>query len=437
MPPLARYYLAKELTAATRPPGHDRGRRREPVQHDRGDQGAQPGAHPAPSRSLDGPTRPPSDLVPPADAADLVDADDAVRRRRRPDPARCPPARSPRPIPPTSSPLAMFSLEGRRVPALYLIGWVGTVMGLAVILVSFMATGAGAGWLFLLGAVVLGARAGGSRPARRRSSGATGWTSPTAGRRRCSRSSWCSRSPWSVSSSSSRRSRRWGSMRARRSRPRSRCSSRRSRTSRVVRVLVVGPGSLSWAEMGVRRPERRRPRAPDRGALRAPGPGGDDHPGRGAGLVPRAVAEPAARVRRRRGLVFNLVSAAVLAPIGEELFFRGFATTAWARAFGAWPAIIRGAVFFAIAHVLALFDADFAIGAQRALFSSIALLPVGIALGLAVPVAAVALRGDRAARDVQRDPGRCCCSRSDRRSRGSSRPPRVCVAGRKRRSSRR
>ena len=51
------------------------------------------------------------------------------------------------------------------------------------------------------------------------------------------------------------------------------------------------------------------------------------------------------------------MSAAVLAPIGEELFFRGFATTAWARSLGpAWPAIVRGAVFFAVAHVLTQFD---------------------------------------------------------------------------------
>ena len=35
------------------------------------------------------------------------------------------------------------------------------------------------------------------------------------------------------------------------------------------------------------------------------------------------------------GLLLNLVSAAIIAPIGEELFFRGFATTAWARSLGA------------------------------------------------------------------------------------------------------
>ena len=81
------------------------------------------------------------------------------------------------------------------------------------------------------------------------------------------------------------------------------------------------------------------------------------------------------------GMVANLVTAAILAPIGEELFFRGFATTAWARAYGAGSAIIRGALFFAIAHVVTLFDATFEVGAQRALFSFLALLPVALALG--------------------------------------------------------
>jgi membrane protease YdiL (CAAX protease family) len=82
------------------------------------------------------------------------------------------------------------------------------------------------------------------------------------------------------------------------------------------------------------------------------------------------------------GILLNLLSAAVLAPVGEELFFRGFATTAWARQLGrAWPAIIRGAVFFAFAHVLTQFDSSFATGAQRAVFSFLGLLPVAVALG--------------------------------------------------------
>jgi membrane protease YdiL (CAAX protease family) len=81
------------------------------------------------------------------------------------------------------------------------------------------------------------------------------------------------------------------------------------------------------------------------------------------------------------GIIANLLSAAILAPIGEELFFRGFATTAWARAAGPTAAIVRGAAFFALAHVVTLVDASFGVGAQRAVFSFLALMPVGLALG--------------------------------------------------------
>jgi membrane protease YdiL (CAAX protease family) len=81
------------------------------------------------------------------------------------------------------------------------------------------------------------------------------------------------------------------------------------------------------------------------------------------------------------GIIANLLSAALLAPVGEEIFFRGFATTAWARSSGARTAILRGALFFAFAHVVTLVDASFAEGAQRALYSFVALLPVSIVLG--------------------------------------------------------
>ena len=60
------------------------------------------------------------------------------------------------PLAPDAPRLATLSLEGRAVPALYLVGWVGSVMGLAVVLVSVLASsGAAAAWLFLAGDIVL------------------------------------------------------------------------------------------------------------------------------------------------------------------------------------------------------------------------------------------------------------------------------------------
>jgi membrane protease YdiL (CAAX protease family) len=150
----------------------------------------------------------------------------------------------------------------------------------------------------------------------------------------------------------------------------------------VVRLLVVGPGALSWAEMGLRVPAGRAVVDLSVGALLA---------------VPVLVLtlllsgllstflqpapSPLPSTVDVWGLVANLISAMIIAPLSEELFFRGFATTAWAKALGPRAAIVRGALFFAFAHVVAQLDPSFAEGAQRALFSFVALLPVSLTLG--------------------------------------------------------
>jgi membrane protease YdiL (CAAX protease family) len=51
-----------------------------------------------------------------------------------------------------------------------------------------------------------------------------------------------------------------------------------------------------------------------------------------------------------RWLIFLVV--AILAPIGEEIFFRGFATNAWGRSLGRASAILRAGLFFAFIHVI-------------------------------------------------------------------------------------
>lgn len=279
--------------------------------------------------------------------------------------------------------LATFSLEGRRVPALYLLGWVGTVMGLGVLLVSFMAAGSEAArWLFLAGLVVTGLGlvfAAGSQAVERSHRTDLAYRGPSPVLTfivvvivtlvgivlvlgPLAALGLDATTPVATTIS---------------------LLVTLAAYVGAVRVLVVGPGALTWAEMGVRRFDGTAVRELLIGAVfavpvlvvtialslvlgafleRAPSPLPD------SGDV--------------TGLLLNLLSAAVLAPVGEELFFRGFATTAWARQLGrAWPAIARGAVFFALAHVLTLFDATFATGAQRALFSFLGLLPAAVALG--------------------------------------------------------
>ncbi len=279
-------------------------------------------------------------------------------------------------------PPSLFSLEGRAVPALYLVGWIGTVMGLAVILVSLLAAGSGAAaWIFLAGALVLGLgllAAGGSQAVERgrRLDLAYRGPSPVLAfitvivltlvaiiliLAPLSALGLDSRSPVATTLSLVLTTLIYVA---------------------VVRLLVVGPGALSWADMGLRVSVRGAVRDLAVGAVLALpvlavtiALGGVL--GRFVQPAPSALPESGDAL----GLLANLASAAVLAPIGEELFFRGFATTAWARAAGARSAIVRGAVFFAIAHVVTLSDASFAEGAQRALFSFVALLPVALTLG--------------------------------------------------------
>ncbi len=80
-------------------------------------------------------------------------------------------------------------------------------------------------------------------------------------------------------------------------------------------------------------------------------------------------------------VALNFLAAAVIAPVGEEIFYRGFATTAWSRRIGPGRAIIRGAIFFALVHVLTLGGADFSEAIRIAAIAFIARLPVALLLG--------------------------------------------------------
>jgi membrane protease YdiL (CAAX protease family) len=278
---------------------------------------------------------------------------------------------------------SMFSLEGRRVPALYLVGWVGSVMGLAVLLVSFMSAGtAAAPWLFLVGLVVLGVgviAAAGSQAVERSHRPELAYRGPSpvlafvvaiaitlvgivVVLAPLSALGLDATSPAATMLS---------------------LVVTLGAYVATVRLLVVGPGSLSWAEMGVHPPDGAAVRELLVGVVFAlPVLVVTIALSLVLGAFLERPTSPLPQSGDGLGLVLNLVSAAVLAPIGEELFFRGFATTAWARSLGsAWPAIARGAVFFAFAHVITLFDASFATGVQRALFSFVALMPAGVALG--------------------------------------------------------
>jgi len=78
-----------------------------------------------------------------------------------------------------------------------------------------------------------------------------------------------------------------------------------------------------------------------------------------------------------------VLAVAVVAPLGEELFFRGFALTAWQRDIGPRRALVRSAIFFALVHVLNVSGVTFGQAAGAAVLQFAVILPIGIVLGWA------------------------------------------------------
>ncbi|MEO6349764.1 MAG: type II CAAX endopeptidase family protein [Candidatus Limnocylindrales bacterium] len=80
-------------------------------------------------------------------------------------------------------------------------------------------------------------------------------------------------------------------------------------------------------------------------------------------------------------VLLTALGAGLFVPIGEEVFFRGYALTAWLRDRGARSALIRSTLFFAFAHVLGVTATTFDQGWRQALLTVVVITPVGAALG--------------------------------------------------------
>ncbi len=275
-----------------------------------------------------------------------------------------------------------FTVEGRQAPALFVVGWLATIMGVGLLFVGLLGGGGTAAVVMLMAGVALlsvGLVAGaGSQALERRARGEAGYWGP---------------SPFLVFAAvipltillqaliglplvavgvdpDSPLSLLVGLL-----------------VTLLIyvgllRLLVVGPGALSWRDMGLRWPGRSGlvellygatigvPLVFVAGLL--------------ALLLSSVLATPDSTLPPTGGLVgalLNVVTATVVAPIAEEIFFRGYATTAWLRSLGAQPAIVRGALFFAAVHVLTVGGTTFGEGAERAVFAFIVRLPVALALG--------------------------------------------------------
>jgi membrane protease YdiL (CAAX protease family) len=151
----------------------------------------------------------------------------------------------------------------------------------------------------------------------------------------------------------------------------------------ITRLLVVGTGALSWRDIGFRGPARLAASELAWGAVLS-----------GPVILITAVlstvlisifavvpASPLPPAGNLGGLLLNLVAGAVVAPIGEEVLFRGVATNAWVRSRGPAVGIVRGALLFAAVHVLLISADGFSQAAGMAAVGFLGRLPVALALG--------------------------------------------------------
>jgi len=124
----------------------------------------------------------------------------------------------------------------------------------------------------------------------------------------------------------------------------------------VIRLTVVGTDALSWADMQIRPFSRQDVTDVAVGAALA-----------GPVIIATSIVavillaifqvtpeSPLPPTGTTTGLVIQLIVGAVIAPVSEEIMFRGFSVTAWERAIGSNRAIVRASLLFALAHVVGL-----------------------------------------------------------------------------------
>lgn len=98
------------------------------------------------------------------------------------------------------------------------------------------------------------------------------------------------------------------------------------------------------------------------------------------GLKPSDLAQDQVVSRDLLSFLLTLIAVAVVAPIGEEVFFRGFATNAWGRSLSHNSAILRSSLFFAFIHIMNTATTSASLSWRVAIFNFAARVPVAFAL---------------------------------------------------------
>jgi len=276
-----------------------------------------------------------------------------------------------------------FTIEGRQAPALFVIGWLASLIGLGTIVVALLSGGGGAAPFLLLGGLVLlsvGLVAGtGSQGIERRARAIGVYHGP---------------SPVLVFVASIPTSLLavillgipLTVLDVAVDGPLGRLASVAVQAViyvGLIRLLVVDTGALSWAAMHIRRPDMAAIGEFASGAVWAVPVIVMTIPIAAilSLIFPVTPVSPLPPTGEASGFILNLLAGAVVAPIGEEIMFRGFATTAWAADLGPRRALMRGALFFAIVHVLTITGGSASEAAALAIIGFVSRIPVALALG--------------------------------------------------------
>jgi len=287
------------------------------------------------------------------------------------------------PTPPSRPGVSFFTIEGRAAPGLFVVGWLASILGLAFVIVG--ALGGSRLFLFVLGPGLL-------------SVGLIAGCGNQAIERRARGEAYAGPSPWLAFATVVAVTYFVGAILG----SGLELLARRAGTSPdgplvqligailtaaiflgVVRLTVVGSGALTWRQMGVRPFGRQAIADLTLGAITA-------LPVITITTIVAAILvaifkvvspSPLPATGELSGLALQLVAGALVAPVAEEIFFRGFALTAWQRSRGARAAIVRATILFTLAHVVSIQGTSFANALGLIAVGAGSRVPVALALG--------------------------------------------------------
>jgi membrane protease YdiL (CAAX protease family) len=294
----------------------------------------------------------------------------------------------------TASRPGLLQLAGREAPALYVIGLLATVVGASALVAGIAGAGTA---LVILALLLIGvggiALSGASALQRRVDTPAAGWRGPGP------LAIFWTTIPWALLAqllvaalltalgAATALSTPLGTLAL--------AAASNLATVLIVGLVVVGSGAVRWRDLILATPAaspKTLPPPDRRGGL-----AGDLFWGvalalpilsaaglfatlvmNGTGLSAPVVLPP---TMNAVDLAANVLTAGLIAPIGEELLYRGVIAQAWARQSSARRAILFSAVVFAFAHTLTVGGTSVGDAASVAAVAFAVRLPLGIALG--------------------------------------------------------